>query len=225
MINATYENSENNKILDLQYAATAAGGTAFVYGTGTLTTTAQWSCGASGFAVQSASVEVPLSTNNASGCTGATTAADLFGAVPTGAVTYLQVAVDMANASDYIVIHGVSSIAVRRTKGRPMRLMFFLLTLIFSGPAGAQFVGTSTRRRCRLGPWRRRWLRLALATQWESTCRLGGVTVYCNASPAVTTSTGFPITAGASYTFQPYNGPVYCIVASSTQTVYAGESY
>ena len=108
MVNATFANSAHNKIFDLQYAATAAGGTAFVYGTGTLTTTAQWSCGASGLVVQAASVEVPLSTNNVSGCTGATTAADLFGAVPTGAVSYLQVAVDMADASDYIVIHGVS---------------------------------------------------------------------------------------------------------------------
>ena len=46
----------------------------------------------------------------------------------------------------------------------------------------------------------------------------GGSTVYVGSSNAVTTSNGFPVVAGGSLTLQPYNGPLWCVVSSGTQS-------
>lgn len=53
----------------------------------------------------------------------------------------------------------------------------------------------------------------------------GGVTVYLSSNSAVTTATGFPLATGQALTLQPFNGPVYGIVASGTQSFYEAETY
>ncbi len=53
----------------------------------------------------------------------------------------------------------------------------------------------------------------------------GGVTVYVGSSLGVTVANGFPIYANAALTLQPYNGPVYCVVATGSQTVNFVESF
>lgn len=52
----------------------------------------------------------------------------------------------------------------------------------------------------------------------------GGATVFIGAA-GVTTSTGFSIDASAAMTLQPYSGPVYCVVATGTQTVSYAETF
>ena len=53
----------------------------------------------------------------------------------------------------------------------------------------------------------------------------GGATVYIGSTNAVTTANGFPIVAGAALTLQPYNGAIYCIVSTGTQTANVAETY
>ena len=52
----------------------------------------------------------------------------------------------------------------------------------------------------------------------------GGATVFVGGA-GVTTSTGFPVGAGFSLTLQPFNGPVYCVVATGSQTLEVLESW
>ena len=106
-----------------------------------------------------------------------------------------------------------------------MRTLFLFLALIFSDPASAQFYQYLNTPQVSVGTVATQVVAARARNAVTVNVPLSGATVYCSSSSSVTTSTGFPITAGASYTFQPYNGPVWCIVASSTQTVYAGESY
>lgn len=51
-----------------------------------------------------------------------------------------------------------------------------------------------------------------------------GATVFIGGA-GVTTSTGFSVDGGTAMTLQPYAGPVYCVVASSTQTVSVAETF
>ena len=53
----------------------------------------------------------------------------------------------------------------------------------------------------------------------------GGATVYIDNNNQVTTSNGFPLVAGQALTLQPYNGAVWGVVSSSTQTINELESY
>jgi hypothetical protein len=56
----------------------------------------------------------------------------------------------------------------------------------------------------------------------------GGSTVYVGSNANVAASganIGFPIAAGGAMTFQPYNGPLWCIVSTGTQSTNVVESY
>ncbi len=53
----------------------------------------------------------------------------------------------------------------------------------------------------------------------------GGSTVYVGGTSGVTTSNGFPVVAGGALTLQPYNGPLWCVVSTGTQSTNVVESY
>jgi hypothetical protein len=50
-------------------------------------------------------------------------------------------------------------------------------------------------------------------------------TVYIGSTSSLTSATGFDLVPGATITLQPFNGPVYCISASGSQSVNVVETY
>lgn len=109
-----------------------------------------------------------------------------------------------------------------------MQKIFYVLAFLFGITAAlAQDYqnANTTPVSCGAGPQPTVVVPFRIRNAITMTVPSGGTTVYVSSSSSMTTSTGFPIYGGASLTWQPYNGPVYCLVGSGTQNLNISETF
>lgn len=102
------------------------------------------------------------------------------------------------------------------------------LLLLLAGPAEAQYIQNLNTVSVTVGTTATLVVPARTRNAVTVTVLTGGSTVFCGSTSAVTasgTGVGFPIAASTALTLQPYNGPVWCIIGSSTQAVKAIESF